>query len=117
LFTFSLGTDPDKLGPVRAALLEEIGKLASSGLTSEELARAKKKLIGQQRIANQSNDSFGYMSALDELYGLGFDHHQKLEDGIKLITLDDIKRVAAKYFQQPYILATVRPSPKNFTVP
>ena len=117
LFTFYLGTDPDKLGPVRAALLEEIGKLASSGLTSEELARAKKKLIGQQRIANQSNDSFGYMSALDELYGLGFDHHQKLEDGIKLITLDDIKRVAAKYFQRPYILATVRPSPKNFTAP
>ena len=117
LFTFYLGTDPDKLEPVRAALLEEIGKMASSGLTSEELARAKKKLIGQQRIANQSNDSFGYMSALDELYGLGFDYHQKLEDGIELITLDDIRRVAARYFQQPYILATVRPSPKNFTAP
>ena len=91
LFAFYLGTDPDKLEPVQAALLDEINQLATLGLTSDELTRAKKKLIGQQRIANQSNDSFGYMSALDELYGLGFDHHQKLEDGIKMITPDDIK--------------------------
>ena len=110
LFAFYLGTDPEKLVPVQAALLDEINQLASNGLTSAELSRAKKKLIGQQRIANQSNDSFGYMAALDELYGLGFDHYQKLEDGIKSLTPADIKRVAAKYFQQPYILATVRPA-------
>jgi zinc protease len=110
-FAFYLGTDPGKLEPVKAALLDEIGKLAASGLTSDELTRAKKKVIGQQRIANQSNDSFGYMAALDELYGLGFDHYKCLEDEIKLITPEDIKRVAAKYFQQPYVLATVRPAP------
>jgi len=109
LFAFYLGTDPEKLAPVQAALLDEIGKLAAFGLTTAELARAKKKLIGQQRIANQSNDSFGYMAALDELYGLGFDHYQKLEEAVGSITAADIKRVATKYFQQPHVLATVRP--------
>ncbi|MGI8890590.1 MAG: M16 family metallopeptidase [Chthoniobacterales bacterium] len=113
LFAFYLGTDPVQLEPVRAALLDEIAKLASDGLTEVELSRAKKKLIGQQRIANQSNDSFGYMTALDELYGLGFDHYRKLEDEIQLITPQDIRRVAAKYFQQPYVIATVRPGPKT----
>jgi zinc protease len=112
LFAFYLGTDPAKLEPVRAALLDEIGRLASKGLTSDELARARKKLIGQQRIANQSNESFGYMAALDELYGLGFDHHERLEREIESITAADIQRVAAKYFQQPYVLATVRPMGK-----
>ena len=112
LFAFYLGTDPEKLEAVQAALLDEIGKLARAGLTSLELARAKKKLIGQQRIANQSNDSFGYMAALDELYGLGFQHHQKLEQEIEAITVAQIKQVAAKYFQQPYVLATVRPAPR-----
>src|SRR6266403_1781150 len=73
LFAFYLGTDPQKIEPVKTALLDEIRKLASEGLTQEELARAKKKLIGQQQIAMQSNDSFGYQCALDELYGLGFD--------------------------------------------
>jgi zinc protease len=110
LFLFYLGTDPQKIGPVRAALLEEIGKLAAEGLTVEELARAKKKMIGQQQIANQSNDSFGYMAALDELYGLGFDHYKALEHDVEGITVKEVQRVAAKYFQnQPYVLALVRP--------
>jgi zinc protease len=110
LFLFYLGTDPQKIEPVRAALLEEIGKLAAEGLTVEELARAKKKMIGQQQIANQSNDSFGYMAALDELYGLGFDHYKKLEHDVEGITVEEVRRVAAKYFQnQPYVLALVRP--------
>ncbi|PYI93575.1 MAG: hypothetical protein DME97_04755 [Verrucomicrobia bacterium] len=110
LFLFYLGTDPQKIEPVRAALLEEIGKLASEGLTGEELGRAKKKLVGQQQIANQSNDSFGYMAALDELYGLGFDHYKTLEREVEGITVENVRRVAAKYFQnQPYVLALVRP--------
>ena len=113
LFLFYLGTDPQKIVPVKTALLEEINKLAADGLTSEELARAKKKLIGQQHIANQSNDSFGYMAALDELYGLGFAHYKTLERDVDAVTLEDVKRVAAKYFQnQPYVLAVVRP-PEN----
>jgi zinc protease len=111
LFAFYLGTDPAKLEPVKTALLEEIAKLASDGLTTEELARAKKKIIGQQQIANQSNDTFGFQCALDELYGLGFDFHATLEADIEKVTMDDIKRVAAKYFRdQPYVLATVHPA-------
>jgi zinc protease len=112
LFAFYLGTDPAKLAPVQAALLDEIARLAATGLTTDELARAKKKLIGQQRIANQSNDSFGYMAALDELFGLGFDHYRKLEREIEAITADDIRRVASKYFERPYVLAVVRPGLK-----
>jgi len=113
LFLFYLGTDPQKLDAVKAALLEEIGKLAAEGLSEEELARAKKKLIGQQQIANQSNDSFGYMAALDELYGLGFDHYKALEREVDGITREGVRQVAAKYFQnQPYVLALVRPPGK-----
>jgi zinc protease len=110
IFAFYLGTDPQKIEPVKTALLDEIRKLASDGLTSEELMRAKKKLIGQQQIANQSNDSFGYQCALDELYGLGFNYYKSLEHDVEAVTLDEIKRVAGKYFrEQPYVLATVRP--------
>src|SRR6266404_6246378 len=113
LFSFYLGTDPQKIEPVKTALLDEIGKLASEGLTQEELMRAKRKFIGQHQIAMQSNDSFGYQCALDELYGLGFDYYKKLEREVSAVTLDDTKRVAAKYFRdQPYVLATVRPPTK-----
>ncbi len=114
LFAFYLGTDPQKIEPVKTALLDEIRKLASEGLTAEELNRAKKKFIGQHEIAMQSNDSFGYQCALDELYGLGFDYYKKLDQEVNAVTLDEIKQVAAKYFRdQPYVLATVRPPAKK----
>jgi zinc protease len=113
LFAFYLGTDPEKIEPVKHAFLDEIQKLSRDGLTATELVRAKKKLIGQQQIQNQSNDVFAYMTALDELYGLGFNHHRELEAKVNAVTLDDIKQVAGKYFaKQAYVLAIVRPPRK-----
>jgi zinc protease len=112
LFAFYLGTDPQKLEPVKAALFEEVERLAREGLTDEELLRAKKKLIGQQQIANQSNDLFGYQCALDELYGLGYGYYKTLERDVESITLDQIKAVTSRYFRdQPHVLAIVRPPP------
>jgi zinc protease len=109
-FVFYLGTDPEKIESVKSAFLHEIHKLSTEGLSAIELTRAKKKLIGQQQIQNQSNDLFAYMTALDELYGLGFNHYRELESKVNEVTLDDIKRVAAKYFaKQPYVLGIVRP--------
>src|SRR5438046_6076950 len=91
LFAFYLGTDPAKIEPVKTALLDEIRKLASDGLTNEELVRAKKKLIGQQQIANQSNDSLGQQCALDELCGRGLEHYKSLDREVNPVTLDDSK--------------------------
>jgi zinc protease len=87
LFAFYLGTDPEKIESVKSAFLQEIRKLSSEGLTPIELGRAKKKLIGQQQIQNQSNDIFAYMTALDELYGLGFNHSQELVAKVNAVTL------------------------------
>jgi zinc protease len=65
------------------------------------------------RIANQSNDTFGHVAALDELYGLGYDHYKQLEPTVNAIGAEEVKRVALKYFrEQPYVIATVRP-PEN----
>ena len=69
---------------------------------------------GQQQITNQSNDAFGFQCALDELYGLGFNYYKSFEHDIEAVTLEDTKRVAAKYFRdQPYVLAIVRPPDKD----
>lgn len=108
-FTFYLGTDPAKVDEVRAALTEEIGKLADGGLADDELARAKEKLLGAQDIRNQSNDALAFGCALDELYGLGFNHHIALRERIEAVTPDEIRRVAAKYFRQPAVTAIAMP--------
>lgn len=109
-FTFYCGTDPAKVDEVKAALHDEIRKLAEHGLTAAELARAKEKFLGAQDIRNQSNDSFAFSCALDELYGLGFAHYRTLRAQIEAVTLEDVRRVARKYFlDQPAITAIVRP--------
>ncbi len=109
-FAFYLGTDPIKLIAVQAELSAEIHDLAKNGLSAAELSRAKEKLIGQQDIRNQSNDAFAMTSALDELYGLGFDHYKRQRAQVEAVTLEEIKRVANSYFlNQPATIAIVRP--------
>lgn len=111
MFAFYLGTDPLKVDLVRAALTEEIAHLASEGLTEVELQRARKKLLGKQAIAHQSNASLAYTSALDELYGLGFRYHQELAAQVERITHAEVRAVAQKYFDgQPAVTVVVRPA-------
>jgi len=109
-FTFYLGTDPAKLTEVKAALHEEISKLATEGLSTDELKRAKAKMIGQQDIRNQSNDSLAFSCALDELYGLGFDHYLSWNAEIEGVTVEKIREVTRHYFAEQYgITAVVQP--------
>lgn len=109
-FVFYLGTDPKKVGEVTREFQDEINKLAKEGLTEEELARAKKKLLGGEAIRNQSNGTFASVVAIDELVGLGYDHSQKRRERIEAVTLDDTRRVAGKYFNVPgRVQVTVRP--------
>jgi zinc protease len=109
MFTFYLGTAPEKLADVKAALLDEITKLARDGLTPAEFARSKEKNIGQQEIRNQSNGAFAFQAALNELYGLGHDYHLEQRRQIEALTLEEVRAVARKYFTQPAVTAIVRP--------
>ncbi|MDB6153189.1 MAG: Peptidase inactive domain protein [Chthoniobacteraceae bacterium] len=109
-FVFYLGTDPLKLTAVKAELLDEIRKLAENGLTEQELARAKEKLLGQQDIRNQSNDTFAFTVALDELYGLGFDHYKGMRRRVQAVTLEEVRQVTRRYFiEQPAVISLVHP--------
>ena len=111
VFAFYAGTDPAKLDQVKAALHDEIDKLARDGLTAAELARAKAKLLGQQEIRNQSNDALAHSCALDELYGLGFNHYRQQRAEIDAVTIEEIREVAHRYFAaQPLFTAIVRPA-------
>jgi zinc protease len=110
MFVFYLGTDPAKLTAVKAALHEEIAKLARDGLTAEEVSRAREKSLGQMEIRHQSNGAFAYQAALNELYGLGHSHHLTQRRQLEALTTEQIAAAARRYFQQPAITAIVRPA-------
>jgi len=113
-FLFYLGTDPKKVESVTHELRDEIALLAKDGLTQEELDRAKKKLLGAEVIRNQSNAALATTTAVDELMGEGFDSFTRRREQIEKISLDDTRRVASKYFQQPSgVEVTVVPPEKK----
>jgi len=97
-FLFYLGTDPQKLDKVTAEMRSEIEDLANSGLTPDELERARAKLIGAEVIRNQSNSALAGVVAVNELMGLGHDAHKLRKEQIEKISLDDIRKAAAKFF-------------------
>lgn len=94
MIAFYVGTDPAKVELVRKELKSEIAKLAAEGLTEEEIKRSKSKLLGAEAIRNQSDSAMAQAIALDELFGLGIEHHAKHREEIQSVTSEDIRRVA-----------------------
>ena len=109
-FAFYVGTMPEKAELVEKELLEEARLLRNDGLTAEELARAKAKVIGQKKIARQELGGLAMMTALDELYGLGYLHSEQ-EDGLyEAVTLEQVKAAAQNYLlPDRLVVAVVKP--------
>lgn len=96
-FAFYCGTAPDQIERVEQELRAQAGLLRTEGLGAEELTRAKAKLIGQRKIGRQELGGFAMSAALDELYGLGFDHFEIEAARFEAVTDADIRRVAQSY--------------------
>jgi len=109
-FAFYTGTEPEKLPLVEAEMLQEAAALRTAGLTAEELKRAKAKVVGQKKISRQDLGNYAMVSALDELYGLGFEHSDREDAKYEAVTLDDVKRVAAKVLiEDRFVISVVKP--------
>jgi zinc protease len=109
-FAFYAGTAPEKAALVETELLNEAELLRSEGLTAEELKRAKAKVIGQRKIARQDLGGFAMTSALNELYGLGYDHTDKEDALYEAVTLEHVKAVAQQYLKpDAMVIAVARP--------
>jgi zinc protease len=109
-FAFYVGAAPEKLGEVERELLAEAQLLRAEGLTAEELARCKAKVIGQRKIARQDLGSLALTMALDELYGLGYGQIDTEDARYEEVTLEQIKAVAGKYLKPSCaVIAIIRP--------
>lgn len=98
-FYFYVGTDPAKLELAEKEMLGQIADVAKHGLKGEELERAKITWRASWLKAQQGNGAMADSLGWDELNGLGHEHFEKLPSLVASITLDDVKRVASKYFQ------------------
>jgi zinc protease len=110
-FAFYAGTSPENAERVEQELLEEASLLASEGLTADELRRAKAKIIGQKKIARQDLGNLAMSTALDELYGLGYDFSDKEDPLFEAVSPDEIRAVARDYLQpSSAVVSVIRPN-------
>ena len=109
-FAFYTGTEPSKVEQVEKELLAEAELLRTEGLSAEELKRAKAKIIGQRKIHRQELGHLASLTALDELYGLGYQRSEAEDAKYEALTLDQIKAAAQKYLKpDAFVVSVVKP--------
>jgi zinc protease len=109
-FMFYAGTEAAKGEKVRAELLDEIKNLTDSGFTSEEIERARAKLLGQRLLQSQSADVTAYQAGLNVLYHLGLNHETELNEQLRALTVGKINAVFKKYFSADnHVTVIVKP--------
>ena len=109
-FAFYTGTEPTKVALVEKELLAEAELLRTTGLTAEELKRAKAKIIGQKKIARADLGNLASTTALDELYGLGWQRTELDDTKYEAVTLEQIKAAANQYLKpDAFVVSIVRP--------
>jgi zinc protease len=110
-FGVYIACDPNKEQVAKEEILKVIEEIREKGLTEEELASAKRYLLGNMRIGRQTNGSQAMQMALDELYGLGWTHTEEFMRAVEAVTLEDIKRVAGRILNpEKYAFVTLGPS-------
>jgi len=109
-FAFYTGTEPTKVAQVETELLKEAELLRTEGLTADELKRAKAKIIGQKKISRADLGNLASTSALDELYGLGWQRAELDDAKYEAVTLEQIKSAAQRYLKpDALVISVVKP--------
>jgi zinc protease len=98
LIAGTVATRADAMNQTLAALRDTMTKFAADGPTAQELADAKTYLTGSYPLAFSSNTGIAGQLSTFQRAGMPVGYVAKRNSLINAVTLDDVKRVAKKYF-------------------
>lgn len=81
-------------------IYEEIKKLREEKLTTQQLARAKKQLLGQMAISGENKESLALAVAKSFLYYGKFNSNEDKQKNIEKLTAEDLQEVANEIFDE-----------------
>jgi zinc protease len=96
LFAVYIASAPEKLDEARRGIDAEIRKLLEAPPPPDELARARRYLIGNFEIDRQRCAARAAHMAVDARYGLGPDAQHRYRDAIESVGGEDLLRVARR---------------------
>ncbi|BAV52234.1 protease [Mesorhizobium loti] len=86
-----------KLADVEAAVDAEVARIASGGVTADELEKAKDRYVRSMVFARDKQDSMAEIYGSTLATGGNVQDVQQWPDRIRKVTADEIKAVAARY--------------------
>ena len=88
------GVNPANVDRAIASIDEEMTRMATDGLTPDELADCKQYLIGSIPRLLETNGAIATFLQTAEFFGLGLDHDLRLPSLLNSVTLDEVNAVA-----------------------
>jgi len=88
------GVNPANVERAIRSIDEEITRMATAGLTREELVGCKQYLIGSIPRLLETNSAIATFLLTSEFFGLGLDHDLRLPDLLGSVTLEDVNAAA-----------------------
>jgi predicted Zn-dependent peptidase len=102
------GTDPPNLSTVVAAMLREVERLRAEAPPAEDVAQAKRSIIGRYALAREDLEQRAFYLGWYEVLGVGFEYDARFAEEIGRVTPEDLLRVARRYLTS-HVLAVVAP--------
>lgn len=113
IFAGGVATKNEEIGQSLDVIKAELKRMATDGPTPEELRNAKDYLIGSYPLRFDTNAKIA-----NQLLGilqddLGIDYVDKRNGLIEAVTMEDVKRAAARILKTEDLITTVVGQPKN----
>ncbi len=110
-FVVYANCEPEKAGEVAGIIRTNLKKACSYEFTRAEVNQAVNFILTADLLDNQAMSALSMQTALDELYGMGYDFRKKYEKLLRAITPEDVSRVAGKYLSGGLVTVIVTPRP------
>jgi zinc protease len=98
MYLGSFSASNDKVAEAIQVLRDEWAKIASTGITEEELATTKTYLTGSYPLRFDGNGPIANILVGMQMQGLPIDYAVTRNDKIEAVTMEDIQRVAKRIF-------------------
>ncbi len=115
LFAIYVGTRASALKQVEDLVRQEIMRVTTGGIRSEEFERARQKLITEQAQRLQLNGELALECALNELYGRGYAYSLDMETRLKKVTPQAVRDAAISILNTNQMVISIVEPEKDAT--
>lgn len=99
-----IATHPDNIKTSIEGFLYEIERIKKPDITDEEVENTKNNILGKRNFYYETNILESSMYSDFEINGLGYEYEEEFIKKIKNVKIQDIKKVADKYFNDKFVL-------------